>query len=40
MWHAHSDEVLKGLGDVGYTLGYLGRLLRRHAEIEKLRAGP
>jgi len=29
----HSQEVLRGLGDVGYTLGFLGRNLREHAKI-------
>jgi len=29
----HSEEVLRGLGDVGYTLGFLGRNLREHAKL-------
>jgi uncharacterized protein YukE len=29
----HSQEVLRGLGDVGYTLGFLGRNLRDHAKV-------
>jgi uncharacterized protein YukE len=44
----HSQEVLRGLGDVGYTLGFLGRNLREHAKIAEdartalpsLRKGP
>ena len=29
----HSEQVLRGLGDVGYTLGFLGRHLRDHAKL-------
>jgi uncharacterized protein YukE len=47
-FEAHSEEVLRGLGDVGYTLGFLGRNLREHAAVAEsarsalplLRKGP
>lgn len=30
---AHSGTVLRGLGDVGYTLGFFARNLREHAQL-------
>jgi uncharacterized protein YukE len=32
-FRGYADELLRGLGDVGYTLGFLARNLREHAKV-------